>query len=304
MNHRHTGKIFTWSGARPRCDEQMSSPGWAVGLLLPMPRIGEETVMASLPRPQTAPSLCNRSSTITTSRGNPEAVPAHVRAAQGGARPSPARAWGRSNSQGILTGSLYRIGSAGLRGRSEGGVGNSWAAEAARSRQKLVAPDATMSTVRHDLALGTLQRDRATLLSTAATPADLLVRADESVPPTRIPEHWHIRVALPERPEHLDGYGAHRFAWAPDAEAAAARRLAGSEADGSSGTGAGTLTIFPMAEPQGALDVQLLEQWLREILAACGEPACVARDDAGACVARDEQERPATTQVHAPPGGR
>ena len=59
-----------------------------------------------------------------------------------------------------------------------------------------------MSTVRHDLALGTLQRDRATLLSTAATPADLLVRADESVPPTRIPEHWHIRVALPERPEH------------------------------------------------------------------------------------------------------
>ena len=125
-------------------------------------------------------------------------------------------------------------------------------------------------------------------------------RAAES----RIPEHRHIRVALPERPEQLDGYGGHRFVWALDAEAAAARRLAGSEVDGSSGTDAGTLTIFPMAEPQGALDVQLLEQWLREILAACGEPACVARDDAGACAARDEQERPATTQVHAPPGGR
>lgn len=39
---------------------------------------------------------------------------------------------------------------------------------------------------------------------------------------------------------------------------------------------AGTLTIFPMAEPYGALDIDPLEQWVREMLVAASAEAATA----------------------------
>lgn len=183
-----------------------------------------------------------------------------------GARPqSPARPWRRFSAKqpgggGLLTGSASH-------GRLA--TTNSWAAEAARGAQQQPHVQQPLQQPHQSrAALFELRRDRAALLGQAASPADLLVSTDECVPPSRIPEAYHIKLALPERPAQLDEYGARRFAWTSDAAAEEARRLAGmagAAKGGARGDSAcsGALTVFPMQEPHGSLDVPLLEQvWL------------------------------------------
>jgi hypothetical protein len=103
-----------------------------------------------------------------------------------------------------------------------------------------------------------LRRERAELLERAADPSVLLVRADERAPPSRIPEHLHVKIELQEQPPEIDEYGQ-RFVWTPASSGGGG---------GGGGCGGGQLTIFPMNQPYGALDIELLEHWLREVSAA------------------------------------
>ena len=133
------------------------------------------------------------------------------------------------------------------------------------------------STHVHQALIHQLRRERAELLDRSAEPEALLVRPEELVPASRIPEEWHIRLALPQRPTHLDEYGS-RFLWTADADSSSSPRRGGGSGGGfggaggggdanGGGRGSGTLTVFPMLEPHGALDVELLEHWVREMMA-------------------------------------
>ena len=132
-----------------------------------------------------------------------------------------------------------------------------------------------------EAAIHKLRRERAQILEKPADKSALLAKTDERVPASCIPEEWHIKLALPQRPSHLDEYGS-RFDWTPDVEAGGSgdpsgsggtsASLSGSVGGASSsssgdGSGSGHLTVFPMAEPYGALDIELLEHWLREVRA-------------------------------------
>ena len=137
-----------------------------------------------------------------------------------------------------------------------------------------------------------LRRERTELLDRQLDVNALLVDTSERVPPTTIPPEWQIRLALPERPDLLDEHGG-RFLWTPST---AERGVddGGGDGDGGGGggggggSGGGFLTVFPLAEPHGALDIELLEHWLREMLAAdasdlsrSGATATDAEDAAG-----------------------
>ena len=125
----------------------------------------------------------------------------------------------------------------------------------------------------------------------------LLARNDERVPPTAIPEEWHIRLSLPQRPSYLDDHGG-RFLWTPTsssqasmpaADDGAARRSSSPPAARSASTStstAGLLTVFPFAEPYGALDIELLEHWLAEMLAAARMETAVGGDADGGAASR------------------
>ena len=122
-----------------------------------------------------------------------------------------------------------------------------WASEASKSSASILLSSGHSQRIapRHD---------HANLLAKQASPDALLASPTEMVPPTCIPDDWHVKVALPQRPEHLGDLGS-RFAWkaAPH------------------GDGSGLLTVFPMVQPYGALDMELLEQWVEETLAVARE---------------------------------
>ena len=185
----------------------------------------------------------------------------------------------------------------------------SWSAEAAKGAAAgtglLLASQLPHQ---REAALSELRRSRSTLLGQPAEMRALLTDPDERAPPTRIPEEWHIRLSLSERPATLDEMGG-RFLWTAEREGACGRTRGGwpvaggtAAAAASSASSHGTLTVFPMAEPHGALDIevcstgrsppspspsppiprsrsrstvafalfstQMLEQWVREMLVA------------------------------------
>ena len=182
-------------------------------------------------------------------------------------RQDPPRAWRRPTSQ-----LMQRTASSTKRPTSAKAPrpAASWADAA---RQQSPVPAAAMALpvanrFAREAELMRLQKRRAEVLERPADVAALLARTDERVPPTCIPEEWHIRLNLPSRPAVLDEYGG-RFRWTPNHEHAEAAKLAslGLGPMPSSDAG-GALTVFPLLEPYGALDVELLEQWLSEMLAA------------------------------------
>ena len=65
-----------------------------------------------------------------------------------------------------------------------------------------------------------------TLLGQPAEMRALLTDPDERAPPTRIPEEWHIRLSLSERPATLDEMGG-RFLWTAEREGACGRTRGG-----------------------------------------------------------------------------
>ena len=91
-----------------------------------------------------------------------------------------------------------------------------------------------------------LQRARARLLRRAVPRTDLVPDRNEPVPPTLIPEPCQIRQSVPQPPP-------------PTVDSFECRPAAG---------GGWELTVFPMRNPRGSLDVAMLEHWVEEMLAA------------------------------------
>ena len=117
-----------------------------------------------------------------------------------------------------------------------------------------------------DSELVRLQRLRSEVLERRADVQELLARTDERVPPSCIPEEWHIRLTMPNRPDFLDDYGG-RFLWTPTDEVdgtdnSVASADAAEAATKVAGAG-GSLTVFPLAEPYGALDIASMLGQLR-----------------------------------------
>ena len=93
------------------------------------------------------------------------------------------------------------------------------------------------------------EEEIAALLERPADPTSLHAVPDEAVPPSLIPDVYHVKVRHEQRPEALDAKAPLRFDWAPDE------------------SGGGVMTVFPMARPRGALDSELLELTVRRMVA-------------------------------------
>ncbi|KAL1526881.1 hypothetical protein AB1Y20_015572 [Prymnesium parvum] len=93
---------------------------------------------------------------------------------------------------------------------------------------------------------------RAALFHRQADAAALLPSADEPVPPSLFPEEWHVRLPHSQRPEWLRAPAHDRFDWV---------------ADGLT-SHSGYVLLFPMARPRGALDAELLEATVQQMVSS------------------------------------